>query len=110
MATRTSLGRRWDELDTGGLMQKRYPPQRQGQNDIDAKLMELTNQVSQLTAQVQTLVAMQADWNKRIERLENQQMRERETALSQGWQKEQNWIGYVIVAALGFLVSYLAGR
>jgi septal ring factor EnvC (AmiA/AmiB activator) len=78
--------------------------------NVDAQLAKLTEQISQLTGQVQILAAMQADWNKRIERLENQQMSERENTIARGWQTGQNWIGYIVVAALGFLVSYLAGR
>jgi septal ring factor EnvC (AmiA/AmiB activator) len=97
-------------LGAGGLMtqptnrRERYTP------DVNQQIAKLTEQISLLTGQVQTLAAMQADWNKRIERLENQQMNERETTLSRNWQTGQAWIGYVVVAALAFLVSYLTGR
>ena len=71
------------------------------------QLAKLTDQISQLTGQIQTLATMQADWNKRVERLENQQWNERETTISRGWQKEQSWLGYIIAAALGFLLNRL---
>jgi peptidoglycan hydrolase CwlO-like protein len=81
--------------------ERRYQP------DLNAQLTKLTEQISVLTGQVQTLATMQTDWNKRVERLENQQMNERETTISRGWQKEQSWIGYIVVALLGFLLSRL---
>jgi chromosome segregation ATPase len=113
MAARTSLRGRWQQLDSGGVMTQPAPNRRQNRQytpDVNQQIAKLTEQISLLTGQVQTLAAMQADWNKRIERLENQQMNERENTIARGWQAGQNWIGYVVVAALAFLVSYLTGR